>query len=69
MPVIKKSCETCKNAIWCETWTDWKCLVKHIRVYEPLRDAQSCESYKRKTRKEEVKCRCKDCLSRSGEDM
>ena len=69
MAVNEKSCLNCEKSIRCGVWGDWKCLTKVIRIYEPYRTARTCEDYKKDTRKEKPKCRCKDCQSSVGEDI
>lgn len=64
----KKSCLTCEHAVWCDSWTEYKCLVKIRRIYEPEKEAWTCDDCKKDTRKEQQKCQCKHCLSRAGED-
>ena len=58
--MAKFLCETCTNAIWCPTWTEWKCKAKKKRIYGEL---TKCESYKKRDKNfKEPKCQCKNCL-------
>lgn len=36
-------CETCKNAIFDPVWGEYKCRVRHQRIYKPPMDI--CEWY------------------------
>ena len=63
-----KSCMDCENAIWCDTWCEFKCTVKVRRIYEPENEAYGCRDFKKDRRKEEVKCQCKHCLSKAGDN-
>lgn len=59
-------CSSCSNAIFCNTWTEWKCLVKKKRIYD-YEDMLVCKSYNKKPNHwKEVKCRCKFCLANEG---
>ena len=67
----EKSCMGCKKSVWCSTWAEFKCTVKQRRIYEPENDARDCSDFEKERRgksEEEPKCRCKHCMSRSGED-
>lgn len=53
-------CETCMNAIWCPTWTEWKCKVKEKRIRGEM---TKCSDYKKRDKNfKEPKCQCKNCL-------
>lgn len=53
-------CETCMNAIWCPTWTEWRCKVKEKRI---RRELTKCSDYKKRDKNfKEPKCQCKNCL-------
>ena len=67
----EKSCMDCENAIWCETWGEFKCTAKVRRIYEPENEARGCEDFKKEHHSkyfEKPKCQCETCLSRSGEE-
>ena len=67
----EKSCMDCENSIWCDTWSEFKCVIKQRRIYEPENDALDCEDFKRERRgknEAEPKCRCKHCLRRSASE-
>ena len=55
-------CPTCSNSVRCNTYAEWKCIVKKRRIYE-YADITLCPDYKKRPAKwKEMKCRCEDCL-------
>lgn len=71
MAIVEKSCMNCEHSIFCESWGEYKCLVKSRRIYEPENEAIFCDDYKRERRRvgeSESKCQCKTCLSRATEE-
>ena len=65
----EKSCMDCKWSIYCYSFGEYKCLVKELRIYEPENEAIGCPDFKKERKNDEApKCRCKTCLSRSGEE-
>ena len=65
-----RNCAGCEHGIYCETWTQVKCLKKERYINDPKREALRCKDYKKDTREEDKKpkCQCKHCLSRVNED-
>ena len=54
-------CATCENSIRCETWAEWKCVVKEKRYN--YAGPKECESYKKALAKfKRPRCQCEDCL-------
>ena len=64
-----RNCAGCEQAIYCETWTQVKCLKKGRYINDLKREALRCRDYKKDTREEDKKpkCQCKYCLSRGKE--
>lgn len=54
-------CETCNNAILCESWGDYRCSKMKARLPQPNGIAE-CELYKKGNPQKE--CRCKTCEER-----
>lgn len=54
-------CETCKNAIHCESWGDWRCKEMKARLPQP-NGVEKCELYKKGEPQKE--CRCGTCEER-----
>lgn len=53
-------CGSCVNSIRCETWGEWKCVAKELRIYDPV---IYCKDYKKRGKDfKEPKCQCEDCL-------
>ena len=58
--ITKRLCPNCTMALWCDTWAEWKCTAKSMRIYK---DVSECDSYKKRGRDfEESPCQCEDCL-------
>ena len=58
-------CEDCANAIYCQSWGEFKCEVKQARLRKKVR---VCKSYKKKdANAEEKKCHCLICMARENE--
>lgn len=58
------NCKTCKNAVFCETWGEWKCVPKKRRVYDI--DLGLCTLYKEGEPK--MTCGCETCQGREKEE-
>lgn len=56
-------CSNCENSVWCSTFTEAKCIVKKRRINDLKREALRCKDFKKDTREEKPKCRCKHCLT------
>lgn len=41
-------CEECQHAVFDETWGEYKCKVRHLRVYKPGRTVK-CEWFRKKS--------------------
>ena len=55
-------CPSCSNALHCETWGEYKCTVKKMRIYG-CKTMTVCGSYKKRPKNwTEIPCRCEDCL-------
>ncbi len=73
MALEKRSCIDCEHSIYCDTWGEYKCTVKVMRIYEPENEAIRCKDFKRAPRKDALgdkkkpKCQCKHCQSRVDE--
>lgn len=60
-------CEKCKNAIYCESWGQYKCRKRHIYIYGNKDRNDLCDSFALGEPGKE--CRCKTCEERrSNED-
>lgn len=60
MGETKTLCSSCTGAIWCETWGQYKCIIKerHITGRKSV-----CGTYtKRPSNWKEKPCQCEDCL-------
>ena len=70
MSNVRQTCDTCANAIFCPTWTEYKCKALSRRnVYKPD-EPNNCKKYVKNKSNEEPTCNCDDCLeSRSLEEM
>ena len=55
-------CENCARSIFCESWGEYKCTLKHIRV----RGNEECVEYKSGKGKVKKPCQCKTCLEMRG---
>lgn len=57
-------CSTCTNAIYCPTWSEWKCKTHAIRFSIYGRSMPTkCADYKKRSKDfKEPKCQCDDCL-------
>lgn len=56
-------CADCENAIFCESWGEYKCAVKEMH----MRDIIMCDQYK-KGKDVPKKCRCETCQEREGDE-
>lgn len=54
-----KSCKTCKYAIFCPTWGDYKCTERKRRMKDPDADGEACGLYVQGEPSQE--CHCDDC--------
>lgn len=55
-------CPSCVNSIFCDTWGEWKCLVKERRIYV-YAGMTTCKDYKKRGKDfKKRKCQCEDCL-------
>lgn len=67
MAEVERSCVNCEHSIHCDSWGDYKCLVKKIRVYEPETVGAECKDFKKMQKKnilgevKKSKCRCSTC--------
>ena len=70
MSDVRQTCDTCENAIFCPTWTEYKCKAFSRRnVYKPD-EPNNCKKYVKKKSKEEPTCHCDDCEAvRSLEEL
>lgn len=41
------NCSTCEYAIFDELWGEYKCKIRHRRVYKPGKESVNCEWYKK----------------------
>ena len=55
-------CPKCVNAIFCNTWGEWKCTAQGRRIYG-YKTMTECKFYKKRGKDfKESPCRCEDCL-------
>ena len=53
------TCADCEHHIFCNSWGDYKCEVKEMRIYK---SPESCESFKKiGSGYKDKKCHCKTC--------
>lgn len=53
------TCADCEHHIFCDSWGEYKCEVKEMRIYK---SPESCPDYiKAKVGAEIKKCHCKTC--------
>lgn len=60
----KGLCANCTHAIWCPTWTEWRCPVYDMRFSSyGFPQPTKCSSYEKRGKSfVEPKCECEDCL-------
>lgn len=74
MALEKRHCMNCEHSVFCDSWTEYKCLVKAKRIYEPDKEALRCKDFKKTPRKtalgekEKAKCQCKTCQRRVDDE-
>ena len=54
---MNKSCDTCRFAIFDETWGEWKCKARKVRI---VNTETVCGLYIEKTKKESTNVKTKD---------
>lgn len=55
-------CPTCANAIFCDTWGQFKCTVKERRI-TGYKTMTVCGDYKKRPKDfKEPLCHCEDCM-------
>lgn len=59
------NCKDCAHSLFCETWGEFKCTKREIRMYNPI---NVCEDYIEDPNKEEKSCCCEICEERGVED-
>ena len=63
---MEPSCVECKHSVYCESWGEYKCLRKSIRIKNPYFPV-NCDKFKKSSEEKKV-CRCKTCLSKEKEE-
>ena len=65
----RQTCDTCTNAIFCPTWTDYKCKALSRRnIYNPD-EPNNCKKYVKKKSVEESTCYCDDYLESKAQEV
>lgn len=59
-------CKDCSHMILCETFGEYKCTARKIRIQNP-ESQKDCEFYK-KTKAIEKTCHCENCEGRTEDE-
>lgn len=63
------NCFNCEFGVWCQTWSELKCVKKGKRMYRIL-SKDDCPDFTKREKGHilDTPCQCEDCLTARGEE-